>query len=194
MRASSRVHSRPLPSASTQDAWKALATEIRASPSPYESPGLGRLYELALFEGECVLDAYREVDCDRRDDLVVDLLLASLRQLLAADRPRALFRVALHNRARSWLRRGDAPVERDEGPVTVIDRAGVEDAMIFRIDAHRALAQLPARDHAILFSVGLGEDREAVARAHGTTVANVDQIVSRARRRLGASHPRSLAA
>lgn len=190
MRVRSRALSRPL--STDGSVWKALAAEIRARPLPHAHPLLGSLYMIALAEGRRQLRTYHAIDEDRRDDLVHDLLLAELTALLMAARPLTFFRVALHNRARTWLRRRDARVE-SGGPREEAGGAGgaaVEDAMIARLDGACALAKLSPRERAVLIDVGLGEDREAIARAHGVSAAAVHQIVSRARKRLNAPHAR----
>jgi DNA-directed RNA polymerase specialized sigma24 family protein len=187
MRARSRVLSRQ-PS-TDGSAWKSLAAEIRASPSPYAHPQLGRLYRIALAEGRRQLRTYHAIDEDRRDDLVLDLLLAELTPILVAARPLTFFRVALRNRARTWLRRRDARVEGGE-PEEVAGGEAVEDAMIARLDGLRALAELAPRERAVLLAACLGSERGDVARAHGLSAAAVHQIVSRARKRLNAPHAR----
>jgi DNA-binding NarL/FixJ family response regulator len=40
------------------------------------------------------------------------------------------------------------------------------------------------REREIVVAVAMGEDREELARSYNTSRANIDQIVSRARRRL----------
>ncbi len=187
MRVRSRVFSRPL--STDGSVWKALAAEIRAHPPPHAHPRLGSLYMIALAEGRRRLRTYHTIDEERRDDLVHDLLLAELPALLAATRPLTFFRVALRNRARTWLRRCDARVE-GGGSEEEAGGAAVEDAMIERLDGARALAKLSPRERSVLIDVGLGEDRDAIARAHGVSAAAVHQIVSRARKRLNAPHAR----
>jgi DNA-binding NarL/FixJ family response regulator len=154
-----------------------------------------RLYVLALAEGRRVLRGFRVIDEARREDLVVDLLVERLAALLRAQRPRAFFRAMVYNAARSWLRRGDAVVL-EEGDPQDGERApwGVDDDAAARIDGRRALLRMTLREQRILVLVGLGDDREAIAKEFRTSRANVDQIVSRVRRRAGGGASRRQAA
>jgi DNA-directed RNA polymerase specialized sigma24 family protein len=59
----------------------------------------------------------------------------------------------------------------------------------FVLDARAELLRLSPRDRAIVVAAALGEEREDIARNLGTSRANVDQIVSRARKRLSGGEP-----
>jgi DNA-directed RNA polymerase specialized sigma24 family protein len=165
--------------------WRSIVAALRSAPDPATSPDLPRLYALALADGPLLLKSFRRrLGEDRIVDLVHDFLAANLGAVIAADEPRALFCVALQRRAISWLRRGDADVAADPSsgkvPAAPVDEHERHD---FIVDARSALAGLPKREQEIVVAVALGEDREAVARAFGTSRSNVDQIVSRVRRR-----------
>jgi transcriptional regulator len=56
---------------------------------------------------------------------------------------------------------------------------------VYAVDARGALAGMGARERAVLVADACGEAREVIAKAWGTSRANVDQIVSRGRRRVG---------
>jgi DNA-directed RNA polymerase specialized sigma24 family protein len=172
----------------TAEDWSTVVVLLRRSPTPATSRDLPRLYELALADGPPLLRSFRRrLGDDRIVDLIHDLLAAKLDALIAADEPRALFCTALQRRAISWLRRGDADVVADPSsgktPAASIDE---HERQEFIVDARRTLRDLPDRDREIVVAVALGEDREAVARAFGTSRANVDQILSRVRRRFSA--------
>lgn len=177
--------------------WQAVTAMIRGVEDPLQSPHLPKLYALALEDGPRLLGSFRRrLGEDRIVDLVHDLLAAKLEVIVAAKEPRALFCTALQRRAISWLRRGDAAVledrSRDSAPhasdasaVAAIDGSvnPEDDRHEFLIDAKSALDELPPRERAMVVAVAMGEERESIAREFGTSRANVDQIVSRVRRR-----------
>jgi RNA polymerase sigma factor (sigma-70 family) len=168
--------------------WVAIVAVLRRADDPSTSPELPRLYELALADGPPLLRSFRRrLGDDRIVDLIHDLLAAKLDALVAADEPRALFCTALQRRAISWLRRGDADVVEDAREA--VGETDESERQQFIVDARSALDHLPERERAIVVAVALGEEREAVARAFGTSRANVDQIVSRVRRRFSAEAP-----
>jgi len=181
-------------SLSQREEWIAIVAKIRADGGdPHTSPHLPRLYGLALSEGPRQLASFRRrLGEDRIVDLVHDLLAAKVDAIVAAEEPRALFCTALQRRAISWLRRGDAavvedPVEETTNTAAYDESEGSEDERQgFILDARNVLSKLPERERALVVAVALGEDREAIARTFGTSRANVDQIVSRVRRKLAA--------
>jgi len=163
--------------------WTRVVLLIRGDADPLTSPHLPKLYELALADGPRLLKSFQKrLGDDRIVDLVHDLLATKVEAIVNADEPRALFCTALQRRAISWLRRGDAAVVEDapeRPPEGVIE----DERQGFLVDARNALADLPERERAMVVAVALGEEREAIAAAFRTTRANVDQIVSRVRRR-----------
>jgi len=165
----------------------AVVAKIRLTADPFQSPHLGRLYELALADGPKLLSSFRRRLGDERIvDLVHDLLAAKLEAIVSADEPRALFCTALQRRAISWLRRGDACVVEDPAKETAsTDRTGQpeDERRGFILDAHALLDRLPVRERAMVVAIALGEEREAIAAEFGTSRANVDQIVRRVRKR-----------
>lgn len=168
------------------DPWSVIAAELRASASPWKSAAFARLYDLARAEGPRVLRSFRALDQERRIDLALGTLLAKLDEIIAADRPRAFFRLALRNDAISWTRSPRARVGAllEEAPVydqRALDAS--EASLIYRVDARRRFHALDARARDVMLAEAFGETREAIGRAAGTSRANVDQIISRARRR-----------
>ena len=163
--------------------WIRVVLLIRKDADPLKSAHLGELYTLALQDGPRLLKSFQKrLGDDRIIDLVHDLLASKIDAIVAADEPRALFCTALQRRAISWLRRGDAAVVEDT-PERAPDGLHEDDRQGFLLDAKTALEGLPERERAMVVAVALGEEREAIAAAFGTTRANVDQIVSRVRRR-----------
>lgn len=169
-------------------AWIEAVARIRESSKNGEyltSPHLGQLYDLALADGPKLLGSFRRrLGEDRILDLIHDLMAARLERIIEADEPRALFSVALHRRAISWLRRGDADVVADPEEELAASGEPEDERRGFVLDARAALENLKPRERAIVIAVALGESREAIAEELGTTRANVDQIVSRVRRLL----------
>lgn len=170
----------------TRQEWDEIIARILDDPDPLRSPHIRRLYEVALSDGRRFLTSFRGTLGDERTlDLVHDLLAEKLLAIIEAETPRAFFCTALQNRARSWVRRGDAKVvesppesSRDAGP----DRSE-DERRAFVLDARDALAALSERDRDVVVAAALGEDREAIAREFRTSRANVDQIVSRVQKR-----------
>jgi DNA-directed RNA polymerase specialized sigma24 family protein len=162
-------------------AWKEAVAGVRAD----REKNLPRLYELARADGPKLLSRFaRRLGDERVLDLVHDLLATKLESILAADEPRALFCTALQRRAISWLRRGDADVVEDKPDIANDASLDQEpERQRFLLDARAALDGLPPRERMMVVAVALGEEREAIAREFQTTRANVDQIVSRVRRR-----------
>ena len=164
------------------DDWKKAAARVRESKDH-----LPRLYELAREDGPRFLARFqRRLGDERILDLVHDLLATKADAIVQADEPRALFCTALQRRAVSWLRRGDAAVVEESPASRGTGATGGEDEherQRFLVDARAALEELTPRERGMAVAVALGEEREDVAREFKTTRANVDQIVSRIRRR-----------
>lgn len=178
---------RPLPGSGYKRAWMPTAHDwqiarqrITSAPDPARSREIGVLYRLAIADGTRALRTFSKIDEERRADLIHDLLATRLDAILAADSPRALFVTALIRLAIQWIRRKDAEVR--EGPAVHVD--GIDRDPAYGIDVRRALEKLGPREARVLLAVAIGEDRDEIARVHGTSRQNVDQIVSRARRRL----------
>jgi DNA-directed RNA polymerase specialized sigma24 family protein len=163
----------------TADDWREAALRIRQDKAKH----LPRLYELALEDGPRLLARFqRRLGDERIVDLVHDLLATKADAIIEADEPRALFCTALQRRAISWLRRGDAAVA-SERPERGAEHEDEGERQRFLVDARAALDGLTPRERAMAVAVALGEEREAVAREFKTTRANVDQILSRIRRK-----------
>lgn len=146
----------------------------------------GRLYELARLDGQWRLASFRaEFGDEWIVDLVHDLLAERREAIVGHPNPRALFLVSLKRRAIDRQRRaGSRVVEPDDG-----EGAAPEDDIIRDLDLKKVLKGLSERNQEIVVAVALGEDREAVAREHGTSRPNVDQIVSRTRKSAQGGEP-----
>lgn len=166
------------------DPWRDAAAAVRRSPAPWSSEGFARLYGLALREGERALRGFRSLDRARREDLAAETVTRALLSVASADAPRAYFRTAVRRAALSWLRaERPAPAAGEATPRYV--EGALDDAearAVYALDAKAALGAMGARDRAVLLADADGEAREAIAATWGTSRANVDQIVSRARR------------
>lgn len=169
----------------TADEWREVARRVREDRERH----LPRLYELALADGPRLLARFqRRLGDERIVDLVHDLLSSKADAIALADEPRALFCTALQRRAISWLRRGDAAIA-EARPEDASERDDEGERQRFLLDARAALAGLSERERAMAVAVALGEEREAIARAFKTSRANVDQIVSRIRRKFAGEEP-----
>ncbi len=172
------------------DPWEPVAAAIRGASSPWSCAAFGRLYELALAEGVRVLGTFRDLDEARRVDLALETLVAKRREIAEADRPRAFFRTVLYRDAVSWRRSGRARLATEADALegcahTAGPCDAVECGALHRLDARAALARMNDRQRAMLVADAEGHSRDEIARAHETTRANVDQVLSRARRSAG---------
>lgn len=161
------------------DAWQLAQRRILACDDPWRSPHFAELYAIAITDGQRTLARFRRIDPSRRADLVHELFARSLDAILRAQSPRAFFVRSLRNLAIQWLRRADALVLPDPVREPIDERDAAQG-----LDLGRVLGRLSPRDAAIVLAVAMGEERTEIARAHGVTRENVDQIVSRSRARL----------
>lgn len=173
----------------TREEWDGIVVRLRRADDPYGDPAFAELWALACEDGPAALESFRrsgKLDDARIADLTRDLVIDALPAILEAVNPHAYFVAAIVNAARSWLRRGSARVMSPD------DRSGADDerhplavtpAPASWIDANDFLLTLSERERSVLVALGHGEERDAIARALGLTRANVDQIISRARRR-----------
>jgi DNA-directed RNA polymerase specialized sigma24 family protein len=179
----------------TRAQWDVLASRLRETAYPFEQPELAELWALACEEAPRVLSSFRRskrLDDERIADLTGDLLLNDLASIIDATNPQAFFVTCLTNAARSWLRRGDARVaapgvvggsrEASQSATAAPDHA-------LRIDVADFMETLSQRERDVLIGVGNDVDRQVLARLLGTSRANVDQIVSRARKRFPPEEP-----
>lgn len=167
------------PFLSSAGAWRLAQQRMLACEDPWRSPHFAELYVVAVADGQRALARFRRIDPSRRADLIHELLVRSLGAILRARSPRAFFVTSLTHLAIQWLRRGDARVL----PAPAREPVDERDAAC-GLDLGRVLERLSPRDARIVLAVAVGEDRHEVARAHGVSRDNVDQIVSRARARL----------
>lgn len=164
------------------DAWTSLAAALRRSASPWSSEAFGALYELARDEGASALRSFRAIDSERRRDLALDTLLAKRAEIIAAERPRAFFRTVLQRDAISWMRSPRSRVASDEALATCCGCKSSDARHVERLDALRRVAALDGRSRAMLVADAMGESRPEIAARAKTSRANVDQVISRARR------------
>jgi len=171
-----------------RDEWNELVARM-GETEPTRNPHFRDFYALAVRDGMVFLRSFRgALGEERIHDLIHDVL-EDAETILKAETPRAYFCTVLRRRAISWRRRGDAAVA--EMPVeTATEHAQASDERrVFALDAVAAMARLSERERRVLVAVALGEDRESIARALGTTRPNIDQIVSRAKKRFQTGAP-----
>lgn len=164
------------------DEWNEAAARLfDLSPSErVRSADFGRLYELAIAIGRRLL-AKLALDDERARDLVADLLVSKLDDLVEATDPYPYFCMAVKNAGKSWLRRPTAKVRADATDERVTPGDAPASA---RLELDRVLVRLRQEEVEIFAAIAVGEDREVIARRYRTTRANIDQIISRARKRL----------
>jgi RNA polymerase sigma factor (sigma-70 family) len=175
------------------DEWAEVVAQIRQEGGPLKNRAVMQLYRYAMEEGPRILSSYRREFGDAViEELTHALIAERLHDIVTkSDNPKAYFRTALVRRAISWARRGDAAVVEqpsDTAPAWSSGATGPAneetDRQQFVHDAQVILDSLSPRDQQILVAVGLGEDRDELARMFQTSRANIDQIVSRARKLL----------
>jgi RNA polymerase sigma factor (sigma-70 family) len=173
----------------SREQWAAVVAEVRRAPTPWQSPALARLYALALEDGHAVLAAeYPQLSAGEREEVIHDLFVAKVKDVVKATEPRSFFGVAIKRRSidafrRVQTRHAKEPELRARAAWRQ-DGSGAEDERLETIDGARALDRLPEEDRDLMLAITFGEDREDIARQAGTTRANVDQRVSRLRKRL----------
>jgi len=162
--------------------WNAAARRLAGlePAARWKSEDVKVLYRLALAHGPTILARF-QLDTSRVHDLVADLVSVKLDQLVEAEVPAPYFLAALGKAATSWVRRPAAAV----APEPEIERAGPSDASAeAKVELERVSGRLKRDELEIFAALAAGEDRDAIASALGTSRANIDQKVSRARKRL----------
>lgn len=172
---------------SIREEWLEVVAEVAAARVRSRSPALPRLYRVAVAEARTALQSFPTDIRGQTDDLVHDLLHEKLDAILEARNPRGLFITAIRNAAIDLQRRDKKLVREDETlAVERHDEApAVDDLLASRQEAERVTATLSARERQVFAALAAGEERDDIARALGTSRVNIDQIVSRTRKRLG---------
>lgn len=170
---------------SGSEEWRRIVEEISATDPPLRSHALVSLYQLACADARAALRSFSTHIREQAEDLAQDIVFEKLGALIAAPNPRALFYTAVRNAAID-LQRQHARRPRDEDPIEQLPSldAAVESHVGARLELARAQALLTPRELDIFVAIAAGEERDDIARAFGTSRANIDQLVSRARKRL----------
>ena len=171
---------------SVSEDWDEAVAQVAGASTPASSPALVLLYRLACDEARHALRRSPDGVREQVEDIVHKLLFEKLEAILKADNPRSYFTTAVRHAAFD-LQRKDRRLMFDEGRASDhLPARGSEpdEVVIARAEAERALALLSPREQEIFSAIAEGEDRDDIAAVLGTTRANIDQIVSRARRRL----------
>lgn len=170
------------------DQWRTWAATIQVEGGRERATATRELYAAARHDARIAVPTKWQVDDDTLADLMHEVLAVQWDAVLGADSPKALFLVALKRKAIDRFRRQvkrETPLEALSPalePSTDADpfaRATVEKIATFLESA------LSARDLRVFQAkVILGESSVDVAETEGLSQANVDQIVSRARKKL----------
>jgi RNA polymerase sigma factor (sigma-70 family) len=167
--------------------WEDVVAILREARDPRLHPAVLKLYKLAEETGVRVLHSWIQTyGAETVRDVVLETVVRTLDATIASDTPRAFFIRVVRNAMISYDRSPKSRVVESPAEQTADDVEFVPDPTedhAFRIDARRAFARLPPRDQQILLAVAAGEDRTVVAQSFGTSRANVDQLLSRARKR-----------
>ncbi|MDP3207705.1 MAG: sigma-70 family RNA polymerase sigma factor [Rhodoglobus sp.] len=183
----------------SRDEWIAVVQCVAESSGPGRGEEINRLYRFAMDEGRSALRGMQWVGPSEVEDLVHDKLHAELASLLLATDPRAYFctivrRAALDLRRKVQGKRGDGTARRvfvsvDDADFQALpaEDPPVDEALARRREAREIVARLSERELQVFAAIMHGEDRDDIAAALGTSRANVDQIVSRTRKRVGSA-------
>lgn len=179
-------HTHRVAASVSHDGWSGVCEALRSTDRPHAHAAFATLWTLALPTGRRALRRYRALDASRIEDLVRDVLVARLSEIVRAASPRAYFVSAVHNTARSWLRSPRAEVVEPDAREGYVNNAlDDEEALrVFVIDGRARFAAQSSRAQRLMAADAMGWTREEIAAHEGTSRANVDQILSRARRGL----------
>lgn len=149
------------------------------------SPHVAELYTLARDEGGAYLRRFANIAEADRSDHIHEVLSRSLPALIAADNPRAFFRIALRNQVIDSLRRRREELTGSDGEQSAAPGSGPPTRLTLTETLALIHATSSPRDAAVFLSaVTCGDEIDEVAAAFGISVANVYTIVSRIRKRL----------
>lgn len=167
--------------------WRRVTERIAHAESPRRSPELSVLYQFACKDAQFALRRFPAWVREQAEDITQDLIFEKLDALLNAPSPRGLFMTSVKNAAID-LQRKEARRPSAEEPIEDLPSndgsAAVESRVAARLDARRITEQLTVREREIFSALAVGEERDDIAAALGTSRANIDQVVSRARKRL----------
>lgn len=172
--------------ADNDEEWHRLVEQVRRASSPTESPALPQLYTLAMETGRKVLRAkFPRLSEADHEDVLSEKFTRELPAIVGASRPRSFFitviiRATVDARRRSQTR--DRYAKQTHKLVEPQPGRG-DDTQAETLAMLACLQSFSQRDQQILRAVHEGEDRERVGQLYGTSRANVDQIVSRAKER-----------
>lgn len=172
---------------SSHEDWREVIDALSGSPAPLRSPHMTRLYTLAVKTAHDALRSHGPSVREQVEDLVHDKLFACLEDLLTASKPRAFFVTAIRRAALDLVRRERRYDHDDETPDAHLSDPSpcADDTIASREELSALIASLSARERDVVGAVAQGCDREELAAALGTSRANIDQIVSRVRKRFG---------
>lgn len=151
----------------------------------WQSEDVAKLYAIALKVAPSQLRSF-DLPGGLPEDLAADILTTKLNQQVdCVGVPFSFFVVSLQNKAKSWKRhqrvranyqeRQSAP---EPEPIAEHDGSEVERRLA------KAWGVLTDRERDIFERIGRDEPREEIASRLGTSRTNVDQLISRARKKL----------
>lgn len=169
------------------DEWGEVVERLRdvAPEKRWQSVDVARLYEIALRVAPSLLARFSLPE-GLPQDMASDLLTQRLNKLVdCGAKPFTLLAVSLWNRAKSWKRHQRVQANHREReaasepePIDEDDGGKAEDRRM------KAWAVLTDKEKDIFERLSREEPRDDIAKTLDTSRANVDQIISRARKRL----------
>jgi len=169
-----------------EEDWPRLVERVRMSPVPEQSPALAELYAQAVRTGSRVLQRKFRGRLNHADieDIVIDKFTRVLPAIIAAANPGGFFITSVVHAAIDHCKRRETQAKHAPkiAQMQPLD-ARTDEVPVETFAMRRCFEQFSDRDQQILRAVAEGEDREHIARLFGTSRANVDQLVSRARKR-----------
>jgi RNA polymerase sigma factor (sigma-70 family) len=176
------------------DEWNEAAAKLRGLPREerWRNKDVVRLFELApTIAKRALAGHWTRIGPEDIEDLAKDLLAHNLHGFVDVDpstyggSAAAYFQQALWNRAVSWHRRmsrleGDS----DRALARLSAQPFEESSESAGAEVDQILSRLTRLEREVFAAIQAGVAREAIAERFDTSRANIDQIVSRARRRL----------
>lgn len=169
--------------------WLGVCDALAEATGPTRRVHEARLYALARSTGIVALRVRWRYSEDDAMELVHDVLARSLEQIVQVESLRALFlRILINHAISAHRRKRERAQDELPEPAPQGEASRAESARELGEVVALLRAELSPRDLRVFMARCLGAASREVAEAEGLSVANVDQIVSRARARLKELH------
>lgn len=167
--------------------WNQAVARLREVPKAerWQHEDVGKLYAIALKVAPSQLRSF-ELPDGLPEDLAADLLTAKLNQQVdCVGTAFSFFVASLQNKAKSWKRHQRVRLNHQERQA-VSETEPTEEPDGTEVERRLAKARkvLTDREREIFEQIGREERREEIAARLGTSRTNIDQLISRARKKL----------